>query len=307
MQSFFQFYREHSQLFYNTQLVLAMLGMGATSTVQQFRDVFRRPGDIGLILALQFLLMPTLAVLFANVLSLNPSIGIGLVLLMALPSGTLSNIITFLGRGNVPLSVTATCASTVACLAITPLVLQTFASRQLPSDFRMPLDKTVLSICMLLLLPLLAGMAIGHRWPAGRELLAKLAVWGSTIALACVWVGAIGGGQIKILQYGWRTPALIILFVISTLLITYWIALALRYSQADAFTQGVEVSMRNGNLGLALLVPLFDVLTPANTVHQGALYTVLFGGGSMLVVGMIAVARRHLRFARKRRAGLEEV
>lgn len=307
MSLFFDYYREHSQLFYNTQLVLAMLGMGATSTLQQFRDVFRRPTYIALVMVLQFVLMPLLAVFYVKVFGIDPAIGIGLVLLMALPSGTLSNIITFLGRGNVPLSVTATCASTVLCLVVTPLVLQVFAARQMPDDFQMPLDKTVVSIVLLLLLPLSVGMTIGYVWPAWRDRLAKLAVWGSTIALVGVWVGAIGGGQIKILQYGWRTPALLIGFVVITLLATYCLTLALKYAQADAFTLGVEVSMRNANLGLALLVPLFGVLTPENKMHQGALYTVLFGGGSMLVVGMMAVVRRHARFARQRRAGLKEV
>lgn len=307
MSLFFDYYREHSQQFYNAQLVLAMLGMGATSTVQQFRDVFRRPTYIALVMVLQFVFMPLFAVLYVKASGLDPAIGVGLVLLMALPSGTLSNIITFMGRGNVPLSVTATCASTVLCLVVTPIVLQVFAAQQMPDGFQMPLDKTVVSIVLLLLLPLSAGMAAGHIWPNWRERLAKLAVWGSTIALIGVWVGAIGGGQIKILQYGWQTPALLIGFVVLTLLLTYWVTLALRYAQADAFTLGVEVSMRNANLGLALLVPLFGVLTPENTMHQGALYTVLFGGGSMLVVGMMAVIRRHARFARQRRAGLEEV
>lgn len=304
MQPFFEFYRENSQLFYNTQLVLAMLGMGATSTASQFRGVFRRPGDIGLVLLLQFALMPLLAVLFVKGVQLDPHIGVGVVLLMALPSGTLSNIITFLGRGNVPLSVTATCASTIACLAITPIVLRVFASRELPEDFQMPLDKTIWSIGLLLLLPLAVGMILGRAWSERREQLSKLAVWGSTIALVCVWVGAIGGGQIKVFEHGLRTPGLIILFVVLTLLLSYWITLALKYRRADAFTLGVEVSMRNANLGLALLVPLFG--PPTTPYHQGALYAVLFGGGSMLVVGTIAVARRHLRFARQRRAGLQQ-
>ncbi|WP_425398177.1 bile acid:sodium symporter family protein [Aeoliella sp.] len=307
MQSFLDFYREHSQSFYNAQLVLAMLGMGANTTVGQFRAVFRRPGDIAMVLALQFLLMPIFAVLLARVMPIDPTIGIGLVLLAALPSGTLSNIITFLGRGNVPLSVTATCASTLICLVVTPIVLDLFASKALPEHFTMPRDKTVYSILVLLLMPLAAGMAIGHFWHQQRHHFAKLAVWGSTIALVGVWVGALGGGQIQILQYGWRTPGVILLFVVSAHMITYGLSQWLRYPRADGFTLGVEVSMRNGNLGLALLVPLFDVLTPENVHHQGALYTMLFGGGAMTVWGLICVSRRQLRFARQRRAGEEEI
>ena len=307
MQAFYEFYRAHSELFYNTQLVLAMLGMGATTTVQQFRDVFRRPGDVGLVLLMQFVALPLLAVAFARATGLPPQVAVGMVLLMALPSGTHSNIITFLGRGNVPLSVTATCASTVACLVATPLVVQVFAAQQLPADFRMPLDRTVLSIMLVLLLPLAIGMLVGRYWPATRTGLSKLALWGSMLAVACIWVGAIGGGQIKILEYGWRVPLWIIVFVVLSLYIAYGLTLLMRYAQADAFTLGIEVAMRNGNLGVALCYLLFGPLTAENLLHQGSLYACLFGAGAMLVVGLVAVARRQLRFARQRRTGFPEV
>ena len=307
MQLFFDFYRANEELFYSTQLVLAMLGMGATSTLQQFRDVIKAPGNIALVLAMQFLVMPVLALAFGNFTNLPDEIAIGLVLLVALPSGSLSNIITFLGRGNVPLSITATCASTALCLVVTPLVVQVFAARQLPDNFEVPLDQTVVNITLLLLMPLATGMAIGHRWPSTRQSLSKLAVAGSMVALCCVVVGAIGGGRIDVFHYGWSTPGWLILFVAISLLITYWISLALRYAQADAFTLGIEVSMRNGNLGVALCIPLFGALTEDNLLHQGALYSCLFGGGAMLVIGLIAVARRQLRFARQRAAGEEEV
>ncbi len=127
MNAFFEFYHEHEAVFYSTQLVLAMLGMGATSTLQQFRDVLRAPGNIALVLALQFLVMPLLAVAFGRLTGMPSEIVIGLILLMALPSGSLSNILTFLGRGSVPLSIAATCASTALCLLATPLVLKVFA------------------------------------------------------------------------------------------------------------------------------------------------------------------------------------
>ncbi len=305
MSSFLEFYRQHSELFYNAQLILAMFGMGATSTVEQFRAVFRRPTDIGLVLGMQFLVMPTVAVAFAWATRLAPEVAVGLVLMMALPSGTLSNIITFLGRGNVPLSVTATCASTAICLLATPLVLQLFAAQQLPSDFQMPLDQTVLSIVTLLMLPLLLGMVVGSRWPGSRGLLSKLAVWGSMIAVAGVWVGALGGGQIKVFEYGWATPVWLVVFIIVSLVGTNWLTQAIRYQKSDAFTLAVEVSMRNGNLGVALCLPLFGPLPDAN--HKGALYTCLFAGGAMMVIGLIAVGRRLWRFSRQRRAGREQV
>ncbi|WP_442485183.1 bile acid:sodium symporter family protein [Aeoliella sp. SH292] len=307
MQAFYDFYREYAQWFYSSQLLLAMFGMGATSTVQQFRDVFRRPGVIAMVLALQFLVLPGLAVAFSWSTRLEPTVAAGLVLMMSLPSGALTNVVTFIGRGNVPLSITSTCASTAICLFATPMVIEIFGAREFPDDFQMPIWETIQSILLLLLLPLVAGMTIGHYWPSARQVLGKVALWGSIIALAGVWVGALGGGQIEVLQYGFRTPAILAIWVLGTFYLTFALMSVLRFNKANAFTLAIECSMRNGNLGLALLIPLFGELTPENTLHQGALYTCLFSGGAMLVVGLITVTRRHVRFTMQRRAGLDQI
>ncbi|MGI9457284.1 MAG: bile acid:sodium symporter family protein [Aeoliella sp.] len=307
MELFFDIYRAHEEFFYSTQLVLAMLGMGATLSLGQFRAILRRPTSIALVVVLQFMLMPFVALMFAKVTGLPDEIAIGLVVLVALPSGSLSNIITYLGRGNVPLSITATCASTGLCLLVTPLVLSLFASHQLPDDFKVPTDKTIWSIATLLLLPLGIGMAFASYRPHLKEHLSRWAIGGSLVALGCVVVGALGGGRLDVWKYGWHTPAWIVAFVVVTLLVTYWITLLLRYPQEDAFTLAVEVSMRNGNLGVALCLPLFGPNSSSNVLHKGALYVCLFGGGAMMVIGLLAVLRRHLRFARQRRAGLKEV
>jgi len=312
MHLFFNFYHQHTLLIADSQLVLAMLGMGATLTVGQFRNILRTPASIGLMLLLQFGVMPAIALWVARAAGLPDEIAIGLVLLMALPSGSQSNIITYLGRGNVPLSITSTCASTVICLVITPLVLQFFASQQLPEDFVVPTDKTVWSIATKLLIPLAFGMAIGARFPQAKETVSRWAIGGSLVALSAIVVGALGGGQIKVFEYGWQTPALMIGVIVGSLLITYWITLLLRYPQAEAFTLAIEVAMRNGNLGVALCIPLFGLPTSGSTqepnlLYQGGLYATLFGGGAMMFIGLAAVARRHLRFARQRRAGQPEV
>lgn len=299
MESVFEFYRRHEEFFYASQLILAMLGMGATLSLRQFRDILRAPGSIALVLALQFLLMPAVAVALGRVLAMPHEIVVGLVLLMALPSGALSNIMTFLGKGNLPLSITATCASTASCLLITPLVLGLFVARDVADDFTVPLDKTVLSILFLLLLPLAAGMTLGHRWPGLQRPLSRLAVAGSLLILLCIVVGAIGGGRIDVAAYGWRTPAYLVVVVVLSLLFTHSVARLLRYANTDAYTLSIEVALRNGNLGVALCVSLFGPLTESNLLHQGALYVCLFGGGAMVVVGLVAVVRRQMSIARQ--------
>ena len=106
-----------------TQLVLAMAGMGATLTLEQFREIARRPHPIGLVLFLQYVIFPGLAALCGWMYSWPPGVAIGLVLMNAVPSGSMTNVYTYLGLGNVTLSIVMTCASTALCFVATPLAL----------------------------------------------------------------------------------------------------------------------------------------------------------------------------------------
>ena len=86
-------------------LVSAMFGMGTTLTIRDFLDVARSPQGVLLVLAMQVLITPLLAIALAKIFMLPDGIAIGLLLVAAMPGGLFSNILTFLGRGNVALSV----------------------------------------------------------------------------------------------------------------------------------------------------------------------------------------------------------
>src|SRR5258708_1805086 len=109
------------------QLVLAMAGIGATLSMAALFAVFRRPAALLTGVALQWLLVPLLAVAMIRLAGLTPGWAIGLLLIAAAPAGSMSNLFTYLGRGNVALAISLTGVTTLGCLFTVPILLQLLA------------------------------------------------------------------------------------------------------------------------------------------------------------------------------------
>ena len=155
---FAEFYVQYEYWFAAVQLVLAMLGMGATLTGKDFRDVVSEPRAVSLGTIIQIVVVPLSAYLFLRLLGIQDGVAVGLALIAAIPGGTVSNIFTFLARGNSALSISITALTTLACLVTTPLILSALIGDYLPADFAMPRLKIIREIAFTLLLPLALGM-----------------------------------------------------------------------------------------------------------------------------------------------------
>ncbi len=267
-------------------LVCAMFGMGATLTPRQFLDVLRAPQGILLVLLLQVLVTPLLALLLGRVFQVPREILIGMLVYAALPGGLFSNIITFLGHGNIALSVSATAISSLACLATTTFVLKAFGAAQLPADFSMPAGHILLEIGVCLLLPLAAGMVARRLAPAHAPLISLLCVRASLVLLAAVIVGAISAGRIHPAAYGWRTPLALLLFLALPVYLCYLCGWLLKLCWHDTFAICIEVLTRNAHLGVLLKASLFPSRGGTDdALGDGVLFVVLFAGFTALVIG----------------------
>jgi BASS family bile acid:Na+ symporter len=284
-------------------LILAMLGMGATLTLRDFQAILLRPQPVALVLVLQYTLLPMLAALVARLLDWPPGLAVGFVLMNAVPSGSLTNVYTYLGRGNISLSVIITCASTLACFVATPLMIKWLAPADLPSEFRIPFDETVFHVFFFLLLPLAAGMLLARRWPEHKDPFARWMIRFSLVLLAALVIGALGSGTIKIAEYGWQLPVVLCVFAYCSLLFTRRLAMLIGYNWADGFTMGIETAVRNGKLGIALAASLFPVRSN-DPIGGEVLFVALFYAGATMVVGLMAVIWRRVMLAREERAVL---
>ncbi len=299
-------YADFEFLLSATLLVCAMFGMGTTLTVRDFINVARAPQGVLLVFAMQILITPLLAILLARVFVLPGGVAIGLLLVAAMPGGLFSNILTYLGRGNVALSVSATALCTLGCLVTTTFVLKTFGQTQLPDDFEMPAGRIVFDITFCLLLPLTLGMVVRRMMPVGYITLAKIFVRLSFALLTLLIAAGIASGRISVAQYGWRSPAALVVFVTLSIWICYALGMLVRMPLADSFTVAIEVVVRNAHLGVLLKAALFPASdSGADEVGNAVLYVILFYGVLSLGYGGFEVISKRMawgvhsgRFAR---------
>ena len=270
------------------QLILAMLGMGATLKAADFAGILKHRFSILLVLALQFLIAPLAAALLIAWLPLPPGIAFGILLLVLMPSGSLSNLFTHLGGGNMPLSVTATCASTCVCLVGTPWLLRMFAGGVVPAGIEMPVASVVRDVTLFLLLPMAAGMWVARRLPRLARPFSIWTVRASLMVLLLIVISSLQSGRIRVWEHGWLVPTVLVGCVIIQFAITQLISRAVGLTAADAYTLAIEVSIRNGNLAILLSATLFTAGSTADAeLSRGALYVALFYGGAALVLASL--------------------
>lgn len=231
-----------------------MLGMGLTLRFSDFLAVARDPKNVALGVAAQFIIMPASGWAIARVFQLEPGLAIGLILVACCPGGTASNVICYLAKANVPLSVLLTMSSTLVAVFATPLLTHWLAGAWLPVDAA-ALFKSMLVVVML---PLICGVA-------ANTLLGKMKRPDKIRS----WIDAIGpvlSAAVVVLIVGCivasKKPeiarAALPLFVSVFLLHFFGFALGYLFAMASSCSEtlrrtiSIEVGMQNSGLGAAL-------------------------------------------------------
>lgn len=284
------FYVQHEYWFATFQLVMAMLGMGATLTVRDFSDVIREPRSVSLGLVVQLVVVPLVAFIFLRTLGLSGGIAIGIALLAAIPGGTTSNIFTFFARGNSALSISITALTTLACLATTPLILTLLISESLPAGFSMPTGQIVTEIALTLLLPLALGMLYLYLYPAPAAVVSRWTIRASLFGILLIVIGSASAGRLDLDAFGMDNVKLVVFFALA-LVAAGWLAPRLfRLSRPDSTAVEFEVIVRNTNLGVMLKASLFPA-SVGTTAALGdtVLFTVLLYGGLQLLIAPVLI------------------
>ncbi len=282
MNTVFQLYPQYEQLLAQIQLVLFMLGMGVTLSVSDFAPVFRQPTALIYGVTFELIVTPFLALGVGWLFDLEKGLAFGLLLIGALPGGTLSNAFTYLSRGNVALSIALSATATLLAIASIPLVLRFLGGFVLGGDeavgsqFEMPVLGIVREISLFLLLPLGVGMWLARTLPDYQQNISLVCIVLGFVFVAIMVVGAIGASRIEVGKHGWRAPIAILFFCVLT---QQCAMLPIRFSgwaARDWVAVGIEATIRNVYLGLLLTTLLF----PANTSELGnqVMFVVLFYG-----------------------------
>ncbi len=295
-----EFYLANEYWFAVFQLVTAMLGMGATLTPRDFREVLVEPKAVASGSVIQLILVPLVALAFISAFGIAGGVAVGIALIAAIPGGTTSNIFTFFARGNVPLSITITALTTLACLFTTPLILEFLITQYMPDDFTMPRAQIMTEIALTLLLPLLVGMLYLRFFPGTAADFSKWVVRASLFGIALIITGALSSGRLDLDAFGGENIALVAGLILTMALASWLVCKALRLSRPDSTAINMEVVVRNVNLGFMLKASLFPAIVgQPDAIGDMVLFTLLLYGvlQMLIALGLIVRGRRLARAA----------
>ena len=278
-------YARYEHLLATSQLVFAMLGMGALLAPRDFALVLRRPRAFALGLAIQLGVVPALAAGLGWALPVAAGIAAGLVLVASVPCGTISNLLVYLGRGHVALSISLTAVTTVGALVTTPALLRLCLGASLP-EFEMPVWAVAREIAVALLVPLAAGMTLGARLPQGKEVFSHWCIRTSLGFMALIALGAAASGRLDPRAFGiWGLFAMLA-FGCAVQTAAWLGSRAAALHPADRLALLATASMRNTNLAVMVKAIVFPAAAArVDPIGDGMLFTaLLYGGFGLLVV-----------------------
>ena len=232
----------------NPLLGVIMFGMGLTLKPEDFRVVFSRPKDILIGCLAQFTVMPLLAFALSRLFSLNEALTVGVVLVGCCPGGTASNVITYLAKGDLALSVGMTATSTLLAPLLTPLRVLLLVGETVDVN----VVGMLLSILWVVILPIILGLLIKRLLPRATEQATAYLPAVSSLAICLIVIIVIAANAHKLLSSGWIIVLVVMLHNVLGLAIGYLIGALLKLSPAKRRAISVEVGMQNSGLASSL-------------------------------------------------------
>jgi BASS family bile acid:Na+ symporter len=254
-----------------------MFGMGLTLQLSDFSYVLQMPRLILAGIVLQYTIMPLTAVMLSNIMGLDPVLTAGMILVGTCPGGTASNVICYLARGNVALSITLTAISTLLAVFLTPALTAQLVSK----NIHVPALDMLLSIFFMVIIPVSAGVLLNHF--AGRILRPVRVVFPLISVLAIVFIIAVivslNARQFHLL--GSTVVIAVILHNSAGLMLGYYTSRLLGYSPTECRTLAIEVGMQNSGLAVALAIKYFN----ATAALPGAIFSIWHNLSGSILAG----------------------
>ncbi|HKK11308.1 MAG TPA: bile acid:sodium symporter family protein, partial [Flavobacteriaceae bacterium] len=231
-----------------------MFCMGATLKFVDFKKIITRPKLIFVGIFLQYTCMPLLAYTISKALNLPTEQMIGMVIVGSCPGGTASNLITFLSKGNVALSVTLTLCSTLLAPLLTPIILYALLAQEVPID----VVELMKSVFWIVFFPIMDALVIRHYFEKQFQKISFVFPTLAILLISLVVAYIIGIDKDMLIT----VPMLLFLAVVLHnglgYVLGYVISKTFRFSETNARTIAIEVGMQNSGLGLALANQFFN-------------------------------------------------
>jgi len=269
----------------NVIIAIMMFGVSLELKFEDFKRIIKNPKAPVIGLVIQFLILPAMTCLVTWLLNIDPMLAMGMILVASCPGGTFSNIMAWMAKGNVAVSVSMTAVSSIAASVMTPFNFALYAwlnpnTRELMSEISMDPISLLLLVVMVLGVPLVLGMMAGKRFPGlSRKVEKPLRITALLIMLALAGLAFFKNTD-QFLKYFDLFFFLVVAHNGIAITLGYVGAMLMGLTVADRRSIALEVGIQNGALALVIIFTFFPQAT-------GMLLIAAFWGVWHLVSGLI--------------------
>lgn len=238
-------------------LQLIMFGMGTSMSFKDFVGIAKMPRGVVIGVGSHFIIMPLLGFTLANISNFPPEIAAGIILIGCSPNGMASNVISYLAKANLALSITITAVSTMLAPFMTPLLMKLLAGAFIEIH---ALDMMI-DIFKIVIIPICAGLVFNHFLSGKAKWLDNAMPLVSMFGIAFIIVIITAAGRNSLLTIG---PALVLLVLVHNLsgyTLGYWCGRLFKMSERDCRTIAIEVGMQNGGLASGIAKAMGKIAT----------------------------------------------
>ena len=252
----------------NLLLSVVLFTMGTTLKADDFINVIKNPKAIAVGISAQYIIMPLMAFALARAFSLDTALTAGLILVGTVPGGTASDVITFIAKGDVALSVSLTAVSTVISPLLTPIITLLLIGNQIHFN---PVDMFI-SIVQIVIVPIMLGLILNYKFTNFCEKLKDYLPTVSSIVICLIVAGVIGANKQAILTSSTVILVVIVLQYFLSMLIGFGIGHLAGMNKKQIITVAIEIAFQNSGLSTSLAKTHFPNLSQATV--PGAIYSV---------------------------------
>jgi len=258
-------------------LTLIMFAMGMTLNLENFKNVIRRPLKIALGTLLQFLLMPLFAFLISHLLVLERELVVGMILVGCCPGGTASNVICYLAKGDLALSISLTMVSTFLSVLLTPFLTLLYLGQAV----EVPIIDMMFSILQIVIIPVVLGLCINTYFGAKLTKLMPLFPAVSVLAIVLIIAIVVALNSSDLVAISGLVFVAVILHNILGIGSAYGLSKMCHYDESTCRTIAIEVGMQNSGLGVALATQFYSAVAAI----PGAIFSLWHNLSGSLLAG----------------------
>lgn len=236
---------------------IIMFGMGTSMSIKDFAGVFKSPKGVLIGVSAQLMIMPIVGFTLAKLSNFPPEIAAGIVLIGCSPSGVASNVMAYLAKANVALSITITSIATLIAPFATPVLMKFLAGEFIEIDVL----TMMWSIVKMIILPIGAGLLFNKLRGDGAKWLDKSMPVVSMLAIGVIIVVITAAGRDSLLDIGGILMVLVLIHNLFGYTLGYWFARVFGMPEKDARTIAIEVGMQNGGLASGIANSLGKIAT----------------------------------------------